>query len=75
MKKITLSKQTLRVLTSNETELVGGGATETCIPKRACVETRNYPTCGQFTLNCPPPTDTCNCPPPNTVNCPHTTLC
>ena len=73
MKKIILSKQTLRVLTTQESAEVAGGATVTCIPRAACVETRNYPTCGQPTNGCPPPaTSTCNCP---TRGCPNTTLC
>lgn len=75
MKKIQLSKETLRVLTANESELVAGGVSNTCIPKQGPCGTESVPVAACATNNCPPPTDGCataactvGCP-PQTNNC------
>ena len=76
MKKISLSKETLRVLTAQEATQVAGGATITCIPRAACGESRPVTACETSacpTDGCPPATDTCTCPPPATTNCPPAT--
>ncbi len=66
MKKIQLSKETLRVLTANEAELVAGGVSNTCIPKQGPCGTESVPVAACATNNCPPQTDGCptvGCPP------------
>jgi hypothetical protein len=75
MKKIQLSKETLRVLTANEAELVAGGVSNTCIPKQGPCGTESVPVNACATNNCPPQTDGCvtvTCPPATngcTVGC------
>lgn len=78
MKKISLSKETLRVLTSQEAEQVAGGLPVSVLPEARCPppasnnpDTCNPPTnqcpsagCPPYTTNCPATT---NCPPPQTV--------
>lgn len=73
MKKIQLSKETLRVLTANEAELVAGGVSNTCIPKQGPCGTESVPINACATNNCPPETDGCpsgTCP---TATCPPVT--
>lgn len=75
MKKINLSKETLRVLTAQEATEVAGGATITCIPRAACGESRPVTACETSrcpTEGCPPATSDC---PPATSACPATSDC
>jgi hypothetical protein len=69
MKKIALSKETLRVLTAQETRHVGGGA-----DSRVACETAWDQMCLTHYFSC---ADDCNtgtesvgCPPPQTQGCP-----
>ncbi|MDC8015634.1 class I lanthipeptide [Tahibacter soli] len=76
MKKISLSKETLRVLTAQEAEQVAGGLPPSTIPEARCPapisnpEPCNPPTYACPTNGCPPYTTNCpattNCPPPQT---------
>ena len=79
MKKITLSKQTLRVLTAQETGQVAGGRPPTlhpCVglPSEIEVCDTTEGGCTGPSVGCPPPT--AGCPPPSagctspTVGCP-----
>ena len=82
MKKISLSKETLRVLTAHEAVHVAGGALVT--RRDDCTETRPVNICGTTgacpTAACPSgacPTNTCPpttaCPPTLTSQCPEPT--
>ena len=76
MKKISLSKETLRVLTAHEADQVAGGLPPSTRPIERCPEPISNPEpcnpqtyacpsvgCPPYTTNCPA---TANCPPPTT---------
>ena len=72
MKKISLSKETLRVLTAHEAVHVAGGALVTRRDDCNPTETRPATGCGTATGACPSaacPSNTC---PPLTTACPPT---
>jgi hypothetical protein len=73
VKKIQLSKETLRVLTSNEAELVAGGVSNTCIPKQGPCGTETVPVNACASNNCTVDCPTAGCPtagcPPQTQGC------
>ena len=71
MKKIKLAKETLRVLTAQESDVVAGGLPVTTVsiePQARCPEPSVRCTVGCPTAGCP--TNGC---PPNTANCPPQT--
>ena len=78
MKKISLSKETLRVLTAQEAADVAGGALVTRRDDCNPTETRPATGCGTATVTCPSaacPTNTCptnGCPTTTSVPCPPT---
>jgi len=83
MKKISLGKETLRVLTAQETADVAGGALVTRRDDCNPTETRPATGCGTATVTCPSaacPTNTCPptttsaaCPPTLSAQCPPQT--
>ena len=70
MKKITLSKETLRVLTAQEAGQVAGGIKPTLQPIERCAQPISFPQICPDTQGCPPATAGC---PPATVGCPPAT--
>jgi len=71
MKKISLSKETLRVLTSQEADQVAGGLPVSTLPIERCPAPISNPEpCNPQTYACP----TAGCP-PYTTNCPATANC